>query len=116
MRPLWRNMAGSLANIIDVPANAELWYDDRDIPFLQEDQKDAAEILSIKAQAIKALTEAGFTNAVEAIEAGDLNRLTHTGLFSVQLQPAGNQNTPSEAGRALATLIGPYLNGNSEDK
>ena len=44
-RPTWRNFAGSLQTIITTPSDARLWYDDRDIPFLQEDQKDAAEIL-----------------------------------------------------------------------
>jgi hypothetical protein len=50
MRPLWRNVAGSLANIVAVPPSAELWYDDRDIPFLQEDQQDAAVIQQTRAR------------------------------------------------------------------
>jgi hypothetical protein len=92
MRPLWRNAAGSLATIIDVPERSELWYDDRDIPFLQEDQKDAAEILEIDSRAIKGLTEAGFdpSTVVEAVVAGDLRRLEHTGLLSVQMQSPGS--------------------------
>ena len=91
MRPLWRNIAGSLSTIIDVPSGAELWYDDRDIPFLQEDLQDAAEIQQKHAVAIKQLVDAGFEQAsvVDAVTSGDLRRLKHTGLFSVQLQPAG---------------------------
>jgi phage portal protein BeeE len=118
IRPLWRNMAGSLATVVDIPSAAELWYDDRDIPFLQEDQKDAAEIQQTQAAAIKALVEAGFRPdaVVEAIVAGDLQRLAHTGLFSVQLQPAGSTpSTAQEAGRALAALLAPHLNGKPED-
>ena len=94
MRPLWRNMAGSLANIIPVPSGAELWYDDRDIPFLQEDQKDAADIRKVDADAIKALTEAGYDpgSVVNAVTSGDLKRLKHTGVFSVQLQPPGAES------------------------
>ena len=42
MRPLWGNVVGSLATIVPVPGGAELWYDDRDIPFLAEDRKDEA--------------------------------------------------------------------------
>ena len=89
MRPLWRNMAGSLARIIRVPAGAELWYDDRDIPFLQEDMKDRADIQAVQATAIRQLVDAGFDPAsvVAAVEADDLARLSHTGLYSVQLQP-----------------------------
>lgn len=94
MRPLWRNMAGSLSRIIPVPGGAELWYDDRDIPFLQEDLKDAAEIMAVQSQAIKALSEAGYDpdTVVDAIVAGDLKRLSHTGLHSVQLQKPGMNN------------------------
>ena len=95
MRPLWRNMAGSFARIIDVPASSELWFDDRDIPFLQEDLKDEAEIQQTQANAIRTLTDAGFTadSAVLAVTSGDLTLLVHSGLFSVQLQPPGSQQT-----------------------
>ncbi len=91
MRPMWRDAAASLASIVDVPAEAELWYDDRDIPFLQEDMKDEAEIQQMQAAAIRQLVDAGYTadSVVDAVTAGDLTRLVHSGLFSVQLQPAG---------------------------
>jgi hypothetical protein len=93
MRPLWRNMAGSFARLVQVPPSSELWYDDRDIPFLQEDLKDEAEIQQTQANAIRTLTDAGFTaeSAVLAVTSGDLTLLVHSGLFSVQLQPAGSQ-------------------------
>jgi hypothetical protein len=118
MRPLWRNMAGSLATIVDVPSSAELWYDDRDIPFLQEDVKDAAEIRQTDASSVKTLVDAGFEPAsvIEAVTADDLSRLSHTGLFSVQLQPPnpdGGGDPGADAGRALAQLLAPHLNGNS---
>jgi HK97 family phage portal protein len=97
MRPLWRNAAGSLARIVDVPSGAELWYDDRDIPFLQEDMKDEAEIQQTQANAIRSLIDAGYLpdSVVDAVTAGDLTRLKHSGLFSVQLQPAGTQTPPA---------------------
>lgn len=100
MRPLWRNAAGSLANIIDVPDSAELWYDDRDIPFLREDRKDAAEIQSTKASTIRTLIEAGYTpeSAVAAVEAEDYSLLEHTGMVSVQLQPPGTTKEPAASG------------------
>jgi phage portal protein BeeE len=115
MRPLWRNMAGALATIIDVPADAELWYDDRDIPFLQEDVKDAADIMFVQAQAIRTLVDGGFVAeaAVDAVVSGDLTRLEHTDLFSVQLQPPGtvaaqpsaNGDGSAEDANALANAI-----------
>lgn len=103
MRPLWRAMAAALSTVVEVPAAAELWYDDRDVPFLQEDMKDEAEIQSTQAQAIKALVDAGFTadSVVAAVTAGDLRRLTHSGLFSVQLQPAGTQQMNGNGQSAL---------------
>jgi phage portal protein BeeE len=91
MRPLWRSFAGALATIIDVPSDAELWYDDADISFLQEDVKDAADIIQVKVATIGQATRDGFTaeSAKAAVISGDLSQLKHTGLFSVQLQPPG---------------------------
>ena len=97
MRPLWRNVAGSLATIVQVPSGSELWYDASDVAFLQEDQKDAAEVAQYKATAMKTLVDAGYDPAtvVDAVDSGDLSLLTHTGLVSVQLQPAGKQSQPT---------------------
>jgi len=108
MRPLWRNMAGSLASLIEVPLGAELWYDDRDIPFLQEDEKDAADILEVQSRSIKGLTEAGFDppSVVDAVVAGDLKRLKHTGLLSVQMQEPGKKGAPETNGAAEPLPIG----------
>lgn len=94
MRPLWRNMAASLSTLIDVPDGAELWYDDRDIPFLQEDVQDAAAVLKENAVAIKQLVDSGYEadSVVDAVVSGDLRRLKHSGLFSVQLQPPGQES------------------------
>lgn len=93
MRPLWRNAAGSLASIIKVPSGSELWYDDRDIAFLREDEADAATIQQTQAISIKQLIDAGYEpeSVVKAINSGDFSQLSHTGLFSVQLQPPGTQ-------------------------
>jgi hypothetical protein len=93
MRPLWRNACGSLSGIIPVPAGAELWYDDRDIAFLQEDMKDRADTLQVQAQSIRTLTDCGYEtkSVVAAVTAGDLSLVTHTGLTSVQLLPPGTE-------------------------
>ncbi|MEU5111705.1 phage portal protein [Streptomyces longwoodensis] len=94
MRPLWRNAAGSLAQIIDVPAGAELWFDDRDIAFLREDSRDVAEIAGLKSRTIRQLVDAGFEPAsvTAAVEADDFALLRHTGLYSVQLQKPGSSS------------------------
>lgn len=95
--PLWRNAAGSLATLIDVPADAELWFDKRDIAFLMEDRADAADIQSKQAVTIRQLVDAGYEPAsvVAAVQAEDFGLLVHTGLYSVQLQPPGNVHPPA---------------------
>jgi phage portal protein BeeE/phage FluMu protein Com len=95
-RPMWRDACYSLATITSVPERARLWYDDTQISFLQEDVKDAADIGQAHAATIRTLTDAGFDpqTIVEAVVAGDFNRLKHTGLYSVQLQPPGTQTQP----------------------
>lgn len=100
IRPLWQSAASALAKWVDVPAGARLWYDDRDIPFLREDAKDAAGILKEQALTVESFVRAGYTpgSAVAAVKAGDIALLEHTGLFSVQLQPPGTQTpSPQEA-------------------
>lgn len=109
MSPLWRNMCGSLSRIIDVPSDSELAVDMRDIPFLKEDQKDAAEIQGKEASTIRQLVDAGFDpdTVVDAIVAGDLARLkgNHSGLYSVQLQPPGlPEPAPEPASNGLNSL------------
>ena len=90
-RPQWRSACAALATITEVPDGAELWYDDRDISFLREDQKDAAEIQSTRAGTINTYITAGFTaeSAVAAVVNDDETQLVHSGMVSVQLQPPG---------------------------
>ena len=68
--------------------DVELTHDRSQSLFLQEDQKDAADILQAKASAIETLFRSGFDpdSAVEAVTAGDLTLLagSHNGLPSVQ--------------------------------
>jgi hypothetical protein len=89
MRPLWRNASASLQTIVPNPGGASLVIDDGDIAFLQDDLKDRADIQSTNASAIGQLVKDGFTpeSAVLAITTGDLTKLEHTHLYSVQLQP-----------------------------
>jgi len=96
-RPLWRQFCGSYEQIITVPRNSELWYDDRDIAFLQEDMKDTADIQAVRAQSIRTLVDAGYKadSVVDAISNDDFKLLDHSNLFSVQLQPPGT-NSPDQ--------------------
>jgi len=89
--PMLQDLAHALAPIINVPPDAELWFDVQDIPLLREDSKDQADIDAVKVQAIVALVMNGFdaASAVQTIAPEWSARLTHSGLFSVQLQPIG---------------------------
>ena len=94
VRHLWQNAAASLQVLVPPPQSAaRLWYDDRDIPALQEDLKERAEVQQMQAQSSRQLIEAGFEpdSVIDAITAGDLKRLKgkHTGMLSVQLQEPG---------------------------
>lgn len=99
MRPLWRNAAGSLEVLVPPPSStARLWYDDRDIEFLREDAKDAAEIEQLKMTTITGYVREGFTaeSSKAAVDAQDVKLLEHTNLVSVQLQPPGTTAAPAE--------------------
>ena len=104
MRPLWRSFCASIANVITVPGGAELWYDDRDISFLQEDRRDDAEIQQTLANTRRTLIEAGYEpgSVNDAVLSNDYSRLKHTGMTSVQLQPPGSTDDDGEAGGATA--------------
>lgn len=89
-RELWAKASGALQHVVDTPPGAELWYDENDIPFLQEDEADEAEIRNKNANTIAQLVSvAGFEPAsvVDAVTSGDLKRLEHSGLIPVQQHP-----------------------------
>lgn len=116
LRPLWRNVSGSLATVVNVPPGSRLWYDERDVAFLREDVKDQAEIITKDAQAIGQLIRDGFepASAIDAVTSGDMNRLIHTGLVSVQLQAPGtslNGAPPAAAFSVPPTVRAERLDG-----
>jgi phage portal protein BeeE len=98
MHPLWQNVAGSIENIVPAPSSSSrLWYDSKDIPFLREDEADAANIAAVQAATINTYITAGFEpdSVIKAVTAGDLGLLVDSGLRSVQLMPAGSSPTPT---------------------
>jgi hypothetical protein len=108
--PSLQDLAASLASIMDVPADAELWFDTTDIPLLREDAKDAADIEQVKGETINAYVREGFTpeSAIAAVRGQDIALLRHTGLVSVQLQPPGitPPGTASPAGQPPPAAVG----------
>ena len=94
--PTAANLCAALEPLVPVPSGSELWYDPSEVLFLQEDQKDAADIMQTNAVAMRQLVEAGYdpSTVIEAITTGDMSKLTHTGNVSVQLQPPGSGTSP----------------------
>lgn len=90
--PLWGNAAGSFATLIKRQGpGTRLWYDSRNVPFLREDEKDAATIAETQARTIRTLVDGGYTpeSAQRSVLSNDFGLLEHTGYFSVQLRPPG---------------------------
>jgi phage portal protein BeeE len=99
--PSLQDLAASVAPIVRVPSDAELWFDTADMPILREDGKDAAEIEDIKATTITKYVREGFTaeSAIAAVRAQDISLLRHSGLTSVQLwKPGMGPDKPGAAG------------------
>lgn len=97
--PTAENLCAALEAIVPPPADgSELSYDQARILFLQEDQKDDADIKQTNAVALRQLVEAGYEpgSARDYIATGDLSKLVHTGNVSVQLQPPGSGATTGE--------------------
>ena len=109
----WRSFCAAVAPLVEVPADAELWYDTRDIPFLREDQKDLAEVASVNAGTLSTLLASGWTpeSALAAMLAEDFSLLVHSGLMSVQLQAPGAQDaetgpTPADDAAVFSSKVG----------
>ncbi len=91
-----------LERLFRASPNRDLAYDTDRVLLLQEDRKDAADILVSKAGAIRQFVDAGFTpeSAEKAVRTGNTAVLEHSGLVSVQLLPPGT--TGNEGGTNAA--------------
>ncbi|SRX93569.1 phage portal protein, HK97 family [Thermaerobacter marianensis DSM] [Mycobacterium shimoidei] len=99
--PLWENLSGCIEHVLSSPGpDVRLWYDADNVPFLREDEKDAAGIQQTRATTINSLITAGYEpdSVIAAVEANDFRLLVHSGLYSVQLQQPGTDFTAN--GRA----------------
>jgi hypothetical protein len=97
--PTVDNLCAALEAIVPPPPDgSELSFDPTRVLFLQEDQKDAADITQTNAVAMRQLVEAGFepSSVVAAVTTGDMAKLNHTGNVSVQLQPPGSGTNNDE--------------------
>ena len=100
MTHLWTSAVAALAKLIDVPAGARLWFDTATIPALQDAETDRATAAHIYSQAASVLITSGFepTSVQDALVAGDMNLLKHSGMVSVQLQNPGAAPAVAQGG------------------
>lgn len=96
--PHAQSICTSLERILARPAAAELTFDRSRVLFLQEDQKDAADIFATTAAGMRQLVDGGFDprSVIDAAVKNDLAALGHTGNLSVQLQPEGIAPPPGD--------------------
>ena len=106
--PLWGGAADALAPITQVPSQAVLAVDSRDVAFMKDDEKDAADIRQKDATTLNTLFLAGYDplEAVDAVTSDDFSRLvSHSGILSVQVQPASSNG--SQNGKSGGTVGNP---------
>jgi phage portal protein BeeE len=115
--PTLQDLAASLSDIIDIPADAELWFDTADMPILREDARDAADIAQTKMATIVSGVNGGFKpdDIVAAVAPEWVGKIKHSGLLSVQLQPPGTVAAPAQA-KALPAAPQRSEDGDDEDR
>lgn len=98
IRPLWRMACAAIETVVPPPnSGARLWYDDRDVAFLQADATDAADVRQKDASTILSLVNSGFDpeSVKQAVTTNDFTQLEAIpDLTSVQLQPVPDPNAP----------------------
>ncbi len=77
MRPLWRSACASLQKLVNVPSDAQLWYDTSDIAALQAAETETAQVTQVSAAAMLTFIQAGMTpeSVISAVTSGDLSLL-----------------------------------------
>ena len=81
------------------PNGSYLTWDPERVMFLQEDEKDKADIFGVQAGSVRQLTDAGYNpdSILDAVHHADVRKLEHSGLMSVQLLPPGGNPDQQEA-------------------
>jgi len=111
-RPQWRSACGALEQILDVPGGNRLWFDTGDIAALQDGEMERGQTALVKAQALLALVQAGYTHesAVAAVDAMDLSQLQAGGVGTPgggpQVQHLLGQTQPGATATPLPPTLG----------
>jgi len=111
-RPQWRSACGALEALLDVPGGNRLWFDTGDIAALQDGEMERGQTALVKAQALLALVQAGYTHesAVAAVDAMDLSQLQAGGMGTPgggpQVQHLLGQQQPGATADPLPPTLG----------
>jgi len=108
IRPLWRMACAAIEQLVPAPnSGSRLWYDDRDVAFLQADATDAADVRQKDASTILSLVNSGFDpdSVKQAVTTNDFTQLQAIpDLTSVQLQPLPDPDAPKPVAPPAPTL------------
>jgi len=98
VRPNWRSACAALAKLLEVPDDSRLWFDESDIAALREGEQERATTFQTRATSASTLITAGYDAAsvADAVTAGDLALLVHTGRVPVQLYDPTTEVTAAD--------------------
>src|SRR5258708_1272163 len=110
-RPQWRSACGALSQLLDVPAGNRLWFDTSDIAALQDGEMERGQAALVRAQALLALVQAGYTHesAIAAVDAMDLSQLKAGGLGTPASSAPVQHMLPQAQPRVTASPLPPAL-------
>jgi hypothetical protein len=110
-RPQWRAACGSLSRIVNVPPGNRLWYDPSDIAALQDGEMERGQAALVRAQALLALVQAGYTHesAIAAVDSMDLSQLKAGGVGTPTSGPQVQHLLPQAQPGAVASPLPPTL-------
>lgn len=109
LRYLWLKAVEAFRPLIGpVPALSELWYDASGISALQADAIDDAQVMQTKLTSMEIGIRAGLEpgSVIAAVSTGDVAKVNHTGLVSVQLQAPGSVDPMMPEPKALPAANG----------
>jgi hypothetical protein len=93
-RPQWRSVCGALEQVAGTPAGNRLWFDTGDITALQDGELERGQSALVKAQAVLACRQAGYTreSAVQFVNSGDVGMLKPDALAAPAAQQGAGQH------------------------
>jgi Phage portal protein len=110
-RPQWRSACGALAQVVNVPPGNRLWYDTSDIAALQDGELEKGQAALVRAQALLALVQAGYTHesAIATVDSMDLNQLKAGGIGTPASSAPVQHLLPQQQPGATAEPLPPTL-------